>query len=621
MLAHREGLAGVIAVVVALGWATSAGAATITTTTSADDITPNDGSVSLREAITALNAGNNLGDPDIIAQNPGTFGSGDNIRFNISGAGVHTINVGSDASAANSPLPQVTSAMTIDATTQSGAGAVRVALDGASAGASAVGLSAIATVTVKGLDIKNFSSDGILLTSGFLFGSSSGSTVQGNYIGTSPTGATAAPDSNGIVVVSSSDTIAGNVISGNLGGGVALSGNSNTVGGNMIGTNAAGTAAIPNGGVAGVAITGNNNALGGSASGSGNVISGNTGKGVTLSGNGNAVAGNFIGADASGTAGIPNLGDGVGVAGGGQTISGSPAAPQKIWFNGGAGIRDSAVGDRFSGNSIKGNAGGGIAVGGSPSTGTLSLAADRQTATVAFSNATPGQIEAIEVFDNVGAPGCPGQGEMFVGGALGTSSGAGTGAVTILLPQALAPGDGLTATIFDPPKGTSPFVCLPGGVPAIASAPTPTPTPNSNFSALGNPSVNTTTGAITFTESVSDPGTFSWVLTFQNGKFGVFTAAQPKKCKTPEIKLKGRCRRSRIIFGKASTTVAAPGSVHFTVKPSASAMKALNNALKQKQGLSVTATLTFQSSRGGNPVSHTQTITAKLKQTKKKGRK
>src|SRR5215472_12840903 len=79
--------------------------AVITVTTTADDLTPNDGFVSLREAITAINAGNNLGDPDIIAQNPGAFGSNDAIHFNIPGTGPFQINVGSDASASGIPLP------------------------------------------------------------------------------------------------------------------------------------------------------------------------------------------------------------------------------------------------------------------------------------------------------------------------------------------------------------------------------------------------------------------------------------------------------------------------------------------------------------------------------------
>src|SRR5712691_1182465 len=88
--------------------------AVITVTTTADDITPNDGSVSLREAITAINAGNNLGDPDIIAQNPGTFGTTDTIKFNIPGSAPFQINVGSSASAANIPLPALTKLVTID---------------------------------------------------------------------------------------------------------------------------------------------------------------------------------------------------------------------------------------------------------------------------------------------------------------------------------------------------------------------------------------------------------------------------------------------------------------------------------------------------------------------------
>jgi len=53
--------------------------------------------------------------------------------------------------------------------------------------------------------------------------------------------------------------------------------------------------------------------------------------------------------------------------------------------------------------------------------------------------------------------------------------------------------------------------------------------------------------------------------------------------------------------------------VLFKLRPSPSALKALKNALKQKKGLLVTASFTFQSSLGGNPVSRTQTITVKLK--------
>ena len=158
----------------------------------------------------------------------------------------------------------------------------------------------------------------------------------------------------------------------------------------------------------------------------------------------------------------------------------------------------------------------------------------------------------------------------------------------------------------------------------VTPTPTPTPTPmpalvlpNSNFTTLGT-KVNPKTGAITFTESVSDPGKFSFALTFPNGKFGVFAAKKKPKCKTSQIKLKGKCRPAMVSFGSATMTVAAAGSVSFTVTPSATATKALKSALKRKQGLKVTATLTYQSAHGGSSVSHTLTISDKLTKGKKK---
>jgi hypothetical protein len=115
---------------------------------------------------------------------------------------------------------------------------------------------------------------------------------------------------------------------------------------------------------------------------------------------------------------------------------------------------------------------------------------------------------------------------------------------------------------------------------------------------------------------VGDPGAFSWVLSFQNGHFGVF-ASTAGKCRTGLVKLTGRCRPSKIAFGKGQQTVASPGTVTFTVKPSASALKALRKALTKRKALTVTATLTFQSSNGGKPVSHTQSVTVRLR---KKGK-
>jgi hypothetical protein len=131
--------------------------------------------------------------------------------------------------------------------------------------------------------------------------------------------------------------------------------------------------------------------------------------------------------------------------------------------------------------------------------------------------------------------------------------------------------------------------------------------------------VNPTTGAITFTVSVGDPGTFGWLLTFQNGKFGVF-ASRKTKCNAGLVTLKGKCRPAKVVFGKGSQAVAAAGIVSFTIKPSASGLKALRNASRRKKGLPVTATFTFQSSRGGSPVSHTQSLTLKLSRAGRKGK-
>jgi hypothetical protein len=132
---------------------------------------------------------------------------------------------------------------------------------------------------------------------------------------------------------------------------------------------------------------------------------------------------------------------------------------------------------------------------------------------------------------------------------------------------------------------------------------------NSNFTA-GAKSFEPATGKVIFTEIITDPGTFSWLVTIPNGKFGVF--ASSRKCKTGAVRLRGKCRPSKIVFSKGTATVPA-GVIIFKLRPSVSALKALKNALRQKKGVLVTATFTFQSSRGGSPVSHTQKLTDKLK--------
>jgi hypothetical protein len=144
---------------------------------------------------------------------------------------------------------------------------------------------------------------------------------------------------------------------------------------------------------------------------------------------------------------------------------------------------------------------------------------------------------------------------------------------------------------------------LPGG-PMLS-----TPVPDSSFTA-GASSFDPKTGRVTFIETIRNAGTFSWLLTFQNGKFGVFAAGA--RCKAGLVRLAGRCRPSKVIFATGTAAVPA-GVVIFKLRPSPSGLKALKTALKRKKGVLVTAAFTFQSSLGGSPVSHTQTITVKLK--------
>lgn len=93
--------------------------------------------------------------------------------------------------------------------------------------------------------------------------------------------------------------------------GIVIEGSNNVVAGNHIGTNAAGTAALPNGDDGVEIIGGQNNLIGGPLPEDRNVISGNPDVGVHVEGSdGHRVEGNYIGTDASGTAGLGG-GDGV----------------------------------------------------------------------------------------------------------------------------------------------------------------------------------------------------------------------------------------------------------------------------------------------------------------------
>ncbi|HEX4631795.1 MAG TPA: CSLREA domain-containing protein, partial [Chthoniobacterales bacterium] len=398
----RLTLAGGVLGLVMLLWANAARAATITVTTAGDDITPNNGTVSLREAITAINAGNNLGDPDIITQNPGTFGSSDVIHFNIPGAGVKTINVGGDASASGIGLPLITKRIVINGYTQSGASSNTLAnadnavmlieLNGTGAGPANGLILGPGTdgSTIRGLVVDRFANDGIVIHS-------NGNTISGNFIGVDPTGTTRMPNGSfpgsgaGVFVQNAGgNTIGGpapvdrNVLSGNALSGVRIVGelnfpaNENIIQGNFIGVAADGKSSVGNrtepapapGGAEGnnlygIEISGgNNNTIGGSTAGSRNVI-GLCGDGIVLDNGaqGNIIQGNFSGVGADGVTPVGNILHGIALrsSNGFQAPLGPPQPNEPgVSFNL---IGGTAAG---AGNLVEFNGTGGIAVFGNP---------------------------------------------------------------------------------------------------------------------------------------------------------------------------------------------------------------------------------------------------------------
>jgi len=298
----------------------------------------------------------------------------DVINFAISGSGVQTI-----TPSANAPLPQITTQVTIDGYTQTDASpntktvgddaSLKIQLDGTNVpgecGLSIVGSS---NSVIKGLVINRFGF-GICTE-----GNSTGNRIQGNFIGTTPSGISPQPNhSEGLEIFGSSQTVVGgstvaarNIISSNEGSGVFLdTANATQIKGNYIGTDKSGNEDLGNTDH-GVEFQNDSpdTTIGGTTAASRNVISGNNKDGLNISGTqGTKVLGNRIGTTASGTNALGNDGFGVylfcphnlvgdGTADGSNTIA----------FNGedGVVIGDGNVGNELSHNSIFANAGLGI---------------------------------------------------------------------------------------------------------------------------------------------------------------------------------------------------------------------------------------------------------------------
>jgi len=175
-----------------------------------------------------------------------------------------------------------------------------------------------------------------------------GNLVEGNFIGTDPSGTTAVGNDIGVeTAMSSNNTVggltatpgtgAGNVISGNTGPlyGAALyvTGSGDSFAGNLLGTNAAGNAAVGN--AFGALVYGANNTIGGLSTQARNIVSGNV-NGFDFprisTATGNVVANNYIGTTLAGDKALGNTsvdialnasGNTIGLPGAGNVISGS----------------------------------------------------------------------------------------------------------------------------------------------------------------------------------------------------------------------------------------------------------------------------------------------------------
>lgn len=291
---------------------------TLTVTTEADA-----GTGSLRKAI---NDANNF------------FTGTQTINFNIQGGIGGIIKTIALASA----LPDITTPVIINGYTQTGSAAntlsvgnnatINVNIDGGGAsGHGFVFASGSTNSEVSGVKINNWGGGagdiGIYITG------TSNVTVRGCWIGTGTGGF----QGINISVSSSNINIGGvaaadrNVVANCSDSGIEINTVSNVfVKNTYIGTDAAGASALANGNGINISGINSNVVIGGTVAGEGNVISGNTGYGININNNSNIVQGNYIGTDATGTAGLANQGGGIYIGGANNTIGGNTTGARNI---------------------------------------------------------------------------------------------------------------------------------------------------------------------------------------------------------------------------------------------------------------------------------------------------
>ena len=331
---------------------------------------------------------------DLANATPGT----DTIAFDIKGP--HTISV-------RSPFPTVSDPVVIDGTTQPGfSGKPLIELDGSLADrVTGLDLRAGHSV-VRGLVINRFFV-GIAVGSG-------DNTIQGNFIGTDPSGTIARGNEYmGVSAaffglwgspVFNNNLIGGatpldrNLISGNGWGVRAWRGSGVRLLGNFIGTDYSGTKSLANT-AAGVWADGVT--IGGPGPGEGNLISGNAGAGIAVEG-GTNIVGNKIGTTANGKRPLGNGGAGIIDSSG---YGGVDARDNIIAYNGTWGINALGGGGLLLRNSIHSNGAEGLVMYSDPDYPTSSVvqSASRSRGELTISGSARSVPEAdleIEVFAN-----------------------------------------------------------------------------------------------------------------------------------------------------------------------------------------------------------------------------
>jgi hypothetical protein len=397
-----------------------------------------DGVCSLREAMQAIINASNFGD---CLNSGGAYGTSDKVNFNISGTGVHTINVVAS-------LPVITSPMLIDGYSQPGASTntlavgndaqLKIEINGGlihDASEELFKLRGGGGSTIRGLVLDNFA--GTIIDIGFLQPSAS-NTIAGNFVGVDPTGTTFVNGANHTVMTifgSAANTIGGtapadrNVVTSQGSDAIGVYfGSGNLIQGNYIGVNAAGTAAVPAGGSKyAIELNGSGSGtVGGSAPGAGNVIVASD-IGILVDGGSTntTIQGNFIGTNAAGTAALGNA-IGIQIGGGGSsgTAVGGPVTGEGNLISGGsigiyvingttgAMILGNRIGTDVTGTSAIGNgqcgifvapglAGAGIHIGGTGA-GQGNIIAFNATQGVVISNGTGTLVEHNSIFSNGG---------------------------------------------------------------------------------------------------------------------------------------------------------------------------------------------------------------------------